>query len=57
VFLQDVPGFMVGSRVERAGIIRHGAKMLYAVSEATVLERARTKRVDRPWRKHGIMPV
>ena len=36
VFLQDVPGFMVGSRVERAGIIRHGAKMLYAVSEATV---------------------
>ncbi|MBI3635032.1 MAG: acyl-CoA carboxylase subunit beta [Candidatus Rokubacteria bacterium] len=36
VFFQDVPGFMVGSRVERAGIIRHGAKMLYAVSEATV---------------------
>jgi acetyl-CoA carboxylase carboxyltransferase component len=36
VFLQDVPGFMVGSRVERAGIIRHGAKMHYAVSEATV---------------------
>jgi acetyl-CoA carboxylase carboxyltransferase component len=36
VFLQDVPGFLVGSRVERAGIIRHGAKMLYAVSEATV---------------------
>ena len=36
VFLQDVPGFMVGSKVERAGIIRHGAKMLYAVSEATV---------------------
>jgi acetyl-CoA carboxylase carboxyltransferase component len=36
VFFQDVPGFMVGSKVERAGIIRHGAKMLYAVSEATV---------------------
>ena len=36
VFLQDVPGFMVGRKVERAGIIRHGAKMLYAVSEATV---------------------
>jgi acetyl-CoA carboxylase carboxyltransferase component len=36
VFFQDVPGFMVGTRVERAGIIRHGAKMLYAVSEATV---------------------
>jgi acetyl-CoA carboxylase carboxyltransferase component len=36
VFLQDVPGFMVGSAVEQAGIIRHGAKMLYAVSRATV---------------------
>lgn len=36
VFLQDVPGFLVGSNVERQGIIRHGAKMLYAVSEATV---------------------
>ncbi|MCB1317144.1 MAG: hypothetical protein KDK27_14375 [Leptospiraceae bacterium] len=36
LFLQDVPGFLVGSRVERAGIIRHGAKMLYAVSRATV---------------------
>ena len=32
LFLQDVPGFMVGTKVERAGIIRHGAKMLYAVS-------------------------
>ena len=31
VFLQDVPGFMVGTKVEHAGIIRHGAKMLYAV--------------------------
>ena len=36
VFLMDVPGFMVGSKVEQAGIIRHGAKMLYAVSNATV---------------------
>jgi acetyl-CoA carboxylase carboxyltransferase component len=36
VFLQDVPGFMVGTKAERAGIIRHGAKMLYAISEATV---------------------
>jgi acetyl-CoA carboxylase carboxyltransferase component len=36
VFLQDVPGFVVGSAVERQGIIRHGAKMLFAVSEATV---------------------
>ncbi|MHB8491759.1 MAG: acyl-CoA carboxylase subunit beta [Solirubrobacteraceae bacterium] len=36
VFLQDVPGFMVGTKVEAAGIIRHGAKMLYAVSNATV---------------------
>jgi acetyl-CoA carboxylase carboxyltransferase component len=36
LFLQDVPGFMVGTKVEQAGIIRHGAKMLYAVSNATV---------------------
>ncbi|HKY62286.1 MAG TPA: acyl-CoA carboxylase subunit beta [bacterium] len=36
LFLQDVPGFMVGSKVERQGIIRHGAKMLYAVSRASV---------------------
>jgi acetyl-CoA carboxylase carboxyltransferase component len=36
VFLQDVPGFMVGTKVEQQGIIRHGAKMLYAVSSATV---------------------
>src|SRR3954449_3007484 len=32
VFLQDVPGFMVGTKVEQAGIIRHGAKMLHAVA-------------------------
>jgi acetyl-CoA carboxylase carboxyltransferase component len=36
VFLADVPGFMIGKDVERQGIIRHGAKMISAVSEATV---------------------
>ena len=36
VFLADVPGFMIGTEVERQGIIRHGAKMVTAVSEATV---------------------
>jgi acetyl-CoA carboxylase carboxyltransferase component len=36
VFLADVPGFMVGTAVERQGIIRHGAKLISAVSEATV---------------------
>jgi acetyl-CoA carboxylase carboxyltransferase component len=36
VYLMDVPGFLVGSQVEKQGIIRHGAKMLYATSEATV---------------------
>jgi acetyl-CoA carboxylase carboxyltransferase component len=36
IFLCDVPGFMVGTQVERQGIIRHGAKMITAVSEATV---------------------
>jgi len=36
VFLADVPGFMVGTAVERQGIIRHGAKMITAVVEATV---------------------
>ncbi len=36
LFLSDVPGFMVGTAVEREGIIRHGAKMITAVSEATV---------------------
>jgi acetyl-CoA carboxylase carboxyltransferase component len=36
LFLSDVPGFMVGTAVEKAGIIRHGAKMISAVSEATV---------------------
>jgi methylmalonyl-CoA decarboxylase subunit alpha len=36
LFLADVPGFMIGTKVERAGIIRHGAKMIAAMSEATV---------------------
>ena len=36
VFLMDVPGFMVGTKVEAQGIIRHGAKMLYAVANSTV---------------------
>src|SRR5215471_5339917 len=36
LFLQDAPGFLVGTKVEQQGIIRHGAKMLYAVASATV---------------------
>jgi acetyl-CoA carboxylase carboxyltransferase component len=36
VYLADVAGFMVGSKVERQGIIRHGAKMIFATSQATV---------------------
>ncbi len=36
VFLMDVPGFMVGSKVEHEGIIRHGAKMLHTMASATV---------------------
>jgi acetyl-CoA carboxylase carboxyltransferase component len=36
LFLADVPGFMVGTAVEKQGIIRHGAKMISAVAEATV---------------------
>ncbi len=36
VYLADVSGFMVGTKVERAGIIRHGAKMIFATSQATV---------------------
>ncbi|MBB5172272.1 acyl-CoA carboxylase subunit beta [Texcoconibacillus texcoconensis] len=36
LFLADIPGFMVGTKVEQAGIIRHGAKMISAMSEATV---------------------
>ena len=36
LFLADVPGFMIGSKVEREGIIRHGAKMLHAMASASV---------------------
>ena len=36
LFLADIPGFMIGTKVEQAGIIRHGAKMIAAMSEATV---------------------
>lgn len=36
VNLQDIPGFLVGNEMERKGIIRHGAKMLFAYAEATV---------------------
>jgi acetyl-CoA carboxylase carboxyltransferase component len=36
LFLADVPGFMIGTKVEREGIIRHGAKMISAISEASV---------------------
>jgi acetyl-CoA carboxylase carboxyltransferase component len=36
LFLADVPGFMIGKKVEREGIIRHGAKMISAISEASV---------------------
>jgi acetyl-CoA carboxylase carboxyltransferase component len=36
LYIPDVPGFMIGTKVEREGIIRHGAKMIMAVSEATV---------------------
>lgn len=36
LYLSDVPGYMIGSKVERSGIIRHGAKMISALSQATV---------------------
>ncbi|MBB6449558.1 acetyl-CoA carboxylase carboxyltransferase component [Geomicrobium halophilum] len=36
LFLADVPGFMIGTKVERAGIIRHGAKMISAMASTTV---------------------
>lgn len=36
LFLVDVPGYMLGTVAEKEGIIRHGAKMLYAVAESTV---------------------
>ncbi|WP_082579329.1 acyl-CoA carboxylase subunit beta [Arthrobacter sp. Soil736] len=36
IFLVDIAGYMIGSAVERQGIIRHGAKMIFAVSECRV---------------------
>lgn len=36
LFLADVPGFMIGTQTEKEGLIRHGAKMIAAMSEATV---------------------
>jgi acetyl-CoA carboxylase carboxyltransferase component len=36
VVFEDVPGFLPGAQQEYGGIIRHGAKLLYAFSEATV---------------------
>ena len=36
VTFEDVPGFLPGTRQEYGGIIRHGAKLLYAYAEATV---------------------
>jgi acetyl-CoA carboxylase carboxyltransferase component len=36
LFLMDTPAFLVGSNMEKQGIIRHGSKMLFAVAEATV---------------------
>ncbi len=36
LFFEDVPGFLPGTKQEHAGIIRNGAKLLYAIAEATV---------------------
>ncbi|HUX53447.1 MAG TPA: acyl-CoA carboxylase subunit beta [Williamwhitmania sp.] len=36
VTLEDLPGYLPGADQEHAGVIRHGAKLLYAFSEATV---------------------
>jgi len=36
VYLADIAGFMVGTKVEQQGIIRHGAKMIFATAQATV---------------------
>src|SRR5699024_8703290 len=44
LFLVDAPGFMMGTKVEREGIIRHGAKMRAMMSEATVPKRSVTDR-------------
>ena len=61
--LCDVPGFLPGTSQEWGGIIRHGAKLLYAFTEATVpkvitaLETLQTKREPGPKRKHGNIPL
>ena len=55
LYLADVPGFMIGSEVERGGIIRHGAKMVSAVvvgDRAAVLRRRAQGLRRRPLR-HG----
>ena len=36
ITFEDVPGFLPGTQQEYGGIIRHGAKLLYAYAEATV---------------------
>jgi acetyl-CoA carboxylase carboxyltransferase component len=36
LFIADVPGFMIGSKVEKEGMIRSGAKLIYAMSNADV---------------------
>jgi acetyl-CoA carboxylase carboxyltransferase component len=55
LFLADVPGFMIGTAVERQGIIRHGAKMISAVSEATgaQAQRDRAQGLRRRAVRHG----
>src|SRR5690606_31935265 len=47
VTLEDVPGFLPGTQQEYGGIIRHGAKLLYAFAEAT---RSEERRVGKGWR-------
>ena len=62
VFLQDVPGFMVGVEVERQGIIRHGAKMIAAMSSAPTCRSTRsccarpTRRATTPCARPGFEP-
>src|SRR5438477_542034 len=51
VFLADVPGFMIGSAVERQGIIRHGAELIRRLAQA------RTKDREFSGRRHGVPPV
>src|SRR5207248_2418050 len=59
----DVPGFLPGTSQEWGGIIRHGAKLLYAFTEATVpkltvaLHTLQSKREAGPKRKHGNIPL